>query len=165
MRLAPLPGSEFEATVRHVDLAPLRVMEMAVTPAVVLRTQRLIRRSDPEMLSVVLPLDGDVVVRQSGRETTVAQDQVALYDSSQPFEMRFSLAGGVAKVVSAHAPRALIELPLTRVDRVLARPLPEGRGSGFGSLLARLLTDVTGDAGSYLPTDGPKTPAAGEAQD
>lgn len=153
MRLAVPAGGDFEATVRHVDLAPLRVMELAVTPAAVERTQRLIRRGDPELLSVILPLDGDVVVAQSGRETAVGRQQLALYDSSQPFEIRFAGARGRTQVVSAHAPRALLRLPPARIRGVLARPLPAGAGSGFGGLLVQLLTDVTGPGETYRRTD------------
>ncbi|WP_307795352.1 helix-turn-helix domain-containing protein [Actinacidiphila acididurans] len=153
MRLVNQADSPFEAMVRHVDLAPLRVMELAATPASVLRTERLIRRGDPEMLSVILPVNGGLAVSQSGRETVVGRDQLALYDSSRPFEIRVAAAGGMTTVVSAHAPRALLELPQARFGRLLARPLPAGRGSGFGGLLTQLLTDVTGDADTFAPTD------------
>jgi AraC-like DNA-binding protein len=153
MRLVSRAGAAFEATVRHVDLAPLRVVELLVSPASVLRTPRLIRRGDPEMLSVILPLRGDLVLSQSGRETLVEHDQLALYDSSQPYEMRLSAGSGTTAVVSAHAPRALLELPRAQLDRLLARPLPAGRSSGFGGLLAQLLTGVTGESGGYGPAD------------
>lgn len=153
MGLTTRGSGEFQATVRHADLTSLRVMELVVTPAAVLRTQRLIRRADPQMLSVVLPLDGGLVVAQAGRQTPVERGHVALYDSSWPFEMRFAPAGGTATVISAHAPRALLELPLAQLDRVVARPLPAAKGSGFGGLLAHVLTDVTGGAGSYRSTD------------
>lgn len=155
MRLAVREDAGFEAAVRHVELGPLKMMELVVTPATVLRTPRLIRRYDPEILSVVLPLDGSLALAQSGRQTAVNRDQVALYDSSQPFEMTFAQAGRAATVISAHAPRALFEIPLRRLDRVLARPLPAGAGAGagFGSLLAHLLMDVTGHSSAYRSAD------------
>ena len=87
MRLAARADREFEATVRHVALAPPTVMELAATPASVLRTPRLIRRGDPETLSVILPLDGGLAVGQAGRQTAVGRDRLALYDSSRPFEI------------------------------------------------------------------------------
>jgi AraC-like DNA-binding protein len=153
MRLVNGADRAFEATVRHLDVAPLTVVEFAVTPATVLRTLRLIRQGDPEMLSVILPLNGDLALSQSGRETVVGRDQLALYDSSQPFQIRVAADSGMTAVVSAHAPRALLALPLAGLDRLLARPLPAGKGSGLGGLLAQLLTDLTGDAGSYRPVD------------
>lgn len=153
MRLEARPGTGFGAAVRHVDLAPLRVMEMAVTPATVLRTPRLIRRGDPQMLSVILPLGGSLVVSQAGRETEVGQHQIALYDSSRPFQLGFSAHDGLAQVVSAHAPRALLELPLNGLDRLLARPLSAHAGSGFGGLLAHLLTGATRHDATWRPSD------------
>jgi AraC-like DNA-binding protein len=152
MGLSPRAGRQFEATARHMELNPLTVMELAVTPAEVLRTPRLIRRADPEMLSVLFPLDGGLLLAQSGRRTAVEQGQLALYDSSRPFEMTFASASGTATVVSAHAPRALLRLPLHRIDHALARPVPAGPGSGFAGLLAHLLTDLTGPAGIYPST-------------
>jgi hypothetical protein len=55
------------------------------------------------------------------------------------------------QAVSGHAPHALLKLPPTRLDRVLALPVPVGAGSGFGGLLARLLTDLTGQGAAYQP--------------
>lgn len=153
MRLVGHEGRPFEATVRHVDLAPLKVVELAATPATMLRTPPLIRRGDPEMLSVILPLEGGLTVSQFGRETVVGPDEFALYDSSRPFRIRVSAPGGRTAVVSAHAPRAVLPLPLAGLDRLLARPFPAGKGSGFGALLAQLLGGVTGDAGPYRPAD------------
>jgi AraC-like DNA-binding protein len=153
MRLVDQADRPFEASVRHVDLAPLKVVELAATPATVLRTPPLIRRGDPEMLSVILALEGGLAVSQSGRDTVVGKDEFALYDSSRPFRIRVSAPGGRSVVVSAHAPRAALPLPPAGLDRLLARPLPAGEGSGFGALLAQLLGSVSGGAGPYRPAD------------
>ncbi|WP_236060957.1 helix-turn-helix domain-containing protein [Actinacidiphila acididurans] len=153
MRLVSQADGVFEATVRHVDLASMKVVELAATPAAMLRTPRLIRRADPEVLSVILSLNGGLVVSQSGRETEVGRDQLALYDSSLPFRIGVATGDGTTTVVSAHVPRAQMELPLAGLGRLLARPLPAGRGSGFGGLLTQLLTDVTGEPGDHRPVD------------
>lgn len=71
VRLVPRADREFEVAVRHVDLTPVTVVELTATPALVLRTSRLIRQRDPEMLSVIFPLNGELAVGQSGRETAV----------------------------------------------------------------------------------------------
>lgn len=152
MRLESQGGLPFEATVRHVDIAPLKVVELVSTPSAVRRTPRLIRRGDPEMLSVLLSVRGGLAVRQSGRETSVGSQQLVLYDSSRPFEIRVS-GGAGNTVVSAHAPRASLPLPPAGLDGLLARPLPAGRGSGLGALLAQLLHSVVGDAEAFRPND------------
>lgn len=153
MRLESQGGLPFEATVRHMDIAPLKVVELVATPSAMRRTPRLIRRGDPEMLSVLLPVRGGLEVSQSGRETSVGPQELVLYDSSRPFEIRMSGARAANAVVSAHAPRTSLPLPLAGLDGLLARPLPAGRGSGLGALLAQLLHSLVGDADAFRPGD------------
>ncbi|MEU3531949.1 helix-turn-helix domain-containing protein [Streptomyces murinus] len=156
MRLLNRAGDTFEASVRHVDLAPLTVVKFSATPAAVLRTPRLIRRGDPEMLSLIVPVDAGLTVGQAGRETVVRADELALYDSSQPFRIQVtaeSAVPGVTTVVSLHAPRALLGLPPGGLDPLLARPLPAGRGALFGRTLHQILSDVIEDGTGHRPVD------------
>ncbi|MGN5377351.1 helix-turn-helix domain-containing protein [Streptomyces lasalocidi] len=154
MRVISDTPERFRATVRMLDLGAVNVVGLAVSPCEVLRTPELIRRADPELCSVIVPLNGRLVVSQAGRDRAVGADELVLYDSSQPFRIRFSQDGGATRLLRAHIPRALLGLPADGLERLLARPLPTG--AGFEGLLTRFLTDVTSGSTAYRPQDLPR---------
>jgi AraC-like DNA-binding protein len=156
MRVVAGDGAGFDATLRQLDLAAMKVMELAASPSAFLRTPRLIGRSDPETLSVLVAREGTAVLSQAGRDSVLAPHQVGLYDSSRPFRIQMTgRAGGsgLATAMSAHVPRALVGMPLGRLEGLLARPLAAGAGSGFGGMLAQLLTEVATGSGGYREAD------------
>ncbi|MEE4545137.1 helix-turn-helix domain-containing protein [Streptomyces sp. V4-01] len=156
MRVVAESAAGFDATLRQLDIAATKLMELAASPSAFLRTPRLIGRSDPEMLSVLLVLDGTALLSQAGRDTVFAPHQVGLYDSSRPFRIQLGAgrAGeGLGTAMAVHVPRALVGLPLRRLDVLLARPLGAATGSGFGGMLAQLLTAVATGSGGYRQAD------------
>ncbi|MGX1549156.1 AraC-like ligand-binding domain-containing protein [Streptomyces adustus] len=130
----------FRATARAVDLGALTLTELTALPSVLRRTTRSIRRSDPELYSVVFPRQGVLNVRQAGRDALLTEHDFALCDSSRPFSLRIS-APGTATLISARVPRALLPLPARQVDRLLGRRLPGDEG--IGALLTQFLDDMT----------------------
>ncbi|WP_225836214.1 helix-turn-helix domain-containing protein [Streptomyces sp. NK08204] len=145
MRVTSTSPEHFRATVRALFLGPVTVMELTCSPSVVRRTAALIRRSDPEMYSVVFPRRGDLMVTQAGREAMLSGRDFALCDSSQPFETRIP-GEGTTTLVYAHAPRALLPFPAERTRRLLGTRLPGQMG--VGALLTQFLTDMTVDSAS-----------------
>lgn len=148
--LSPEPEG-FSALVRTVDLAAVNVVELTVSPSHVLRTAPMVRQADPELLCVVVASTGKLVMGQAGREAVLGATDIALYDSSRPFDLQLGAGGEPATVVRAHLPKALLGQPADRVERLLARPLP-GHG-GFAGLLVHFLGSLTGTAGGYRPDD------------
>lgn len=156
MHAASDTPQELRATLRMLELAAVNVAEVTLSSCQVLRTPRLIRRADPELCSVIVPVAGTLVLSQAGRETVLDAQHLALYDSSQPFRIQFAADGAAARAVRAHIPRALLgcRLPSDGLGRLLARPLPAR--TGFGGLLARFLADLSADAAGYRPHDLPR---------
>ncbi|WEO99545.1 helix-turn-helix domain-containing protein [Streptomyces sp. FXJ1.172] len=154
MRVVSDAPERFRATVRTVDIGAVNVAGLALSPSEVQRTPKLIRQADPELCSAIVPLSGSLVVSQAGRDMTLGAREIALYDSSRPFRIRFTGQGGATRLVRAHIPRALLALPAHGLERLLARPLPAG--AGFEALLSRLLADVTSPSTAYRPHDLPR---------
>ena len=83
----------FAALARTVDLAAVNVVELTVSPSRVLRTPRMVRQADPELVCVVMASTGRLVVSQAGREAVLRPNDLALYDSSRPFGLRLGAGG------------------------------------------------------------------------
>ncbi|MEU8752609.1 helix-turn-helix domain-containing protein [Streptomyces chartreusis] len=145
----------FRATARALEIGPVSVAELTLSPSVVRRTARLIRQADPELCCVVFARRGRLRVAQAGREAALGERDFALYDSSQPLRVR--IAGrGPATLVRAHVPRALLSPRARRADGLLGRPLP-GR-AGIGALLTQFLGDVmAGTTPDGTTAPGPAT--------
>ncbi|MGM0347874.1 helix-turn-helix domain-containing protein [Streptomyces sp. Adlamb9] len=154
MRVVSDAAEHFRATVRMLDLGAVNVVRLAVSPCEVLRTPKLIRRADPELCSVIVPLSGTLTVSQAGRDIALGAGELTLYDSSQPFRIRFTAMDGATRLVRAHIPRALLRLPADGLKRLPPGPL--SAAAGFEGLLARLLADVTSSSTAYRPHDLPR---------
>ncbi|WP_433153210.1 helix-turn-helix domain-containing protein [Actinomadura nitritigenes] len=151
MRLASDFPQEFQASMRALDLGAVNVVELTASPSEVLRTPRFIRQSDPELCSVIFPLQGQLVLNQAHREVILNPGDYALYDSSRAFRLRIATGSERATLVRAHMPRALLSLPTDAIRRLSAVPLC-GR-TGVGSLLVQYLTTLTTGAADYRPAD------------
>jgi AraC-like DNA-binding protein len=154
MRVVSDSSEPFRATVRMLELGAVKVVGLALSPCEVLRTRKLIRQADPEWCSVIVPLDGGIVVSQAGRDMALGANASALYDSSQPLRIEFTGECRTTRLVRAHIPRVLLGVPADGLERLLARPLPAG--VGFEGLLTRLLADVFSSSPAYRPQDLPR---------
>ncbi|GHE45253.1 AraC family transcriptional regulator [Streptomyces longispororuber] len=150
MRVTTADPARFRATVRVLDLGPVSVVHLTCSPAVVWRTERLIRRADPELCSVLFPHRGALRVAQARREADLRGRDFALCDSSLPFRVLLS-GHGTPALVQARVPRALLPAPVRRTGHLLGRRLP-GR-EGLGALLTQFLTDVTAAPAPYTGSD------------
>lgn len=154
MSISSHESSHFQGAVRAMDLAAVNVVELTVSASDVLRTPRMIRQTDPELVCFAVACTGKLVVRQAGREAVLEATDIALYDSSRPFGLRFGAGGEPTRMIRAHIPRALLGVSPDRIERLLARPLT-GQ-AGFGGLLVPLLHGLTTDAQEYRPDDLPR---------
>lgn len=147
-------AARFDAAARAVDLADVNVVELTVTPCHVVRTPRMVAQADPEVLSVVVASTGKLVLSQSGREAVLGAWDVALYDSSRPFDLHLGADSEPATVLRAHLPKAVLDQPEGSIERLLARPL-QGR-QGFAGMLVHFLGSVTAGSAAYRPDDTPR---------
>ncbi|MES4908861.1 MULTISPECIES: helix-turn-helix domain-containing protein [unclassified Streptomyces] len=143
---------DFHATLRLLELGPVNVSVASVPSLHTSRTERLIRRSDPEYVQMDLVLRGRMGLSQADRESAIGPEQMVIHSSWRPYRAWADPAMAPSTVgMAVRMPRALLPLPDEKVDRLLARPL-SGR-EGIGGLLAGFLTRLTESPYEYRPSD------------
>lgn len=136
----------FTGSMGVLDLGPARIAVLSYTALRSRRTARLVRRSDPETYELTLLLGGTLGLSQSRRETLLRPGDLSLWSSSLPYDSR--AAGGPdtgpARALVLHLPRALLPLPASTADRLLATGIPSA--DGVAAILARHLVSVVREA-------------------
>ncbi|MFC4530101.1 helix-turn-helix domain-containing protein [Sphaerisporangium dianthi] len=132
----------FRLRSRVLTMGAVRVSSLAVTSSCGLRrTPAMIRRSDPEMFQLVLPVRGDAAVTQEHRCAKLRPYELAFYDTSRPYQVA-TVSEGETRGFLMEFPRALIPLPPKKIERLTVTTLPghEGVGALLSDFLARLTT-------------------------
>ncbi|MFF5260599.1 helix-turn-helix domain-containing protein [Actinomadura viridis] len=145
-------GENFSLRQRDLQLDAVRVWSMTFQPMTFHRTAKLIRRSDPESYNFCLLVNGEMSLTRGDFQATYCPGELYINDSSQPFELAARSSDDLVSCLGVEIPKRLLSLPSERVDRLIGRPFPGRRG--MGGLLAQFLTNLTGDATPYRPTDG-----------
>ncbi|CAM5342494.1 AraC family transcriptional regulator OS=Streptomyces glaucescens OX=1907 GN=SGLAU_30770 PE=4 SV=1 [Streptomyces glaucescens] len=104
----------FGARIRVVELGAVQLSTISHAPLVSYRSGRLIRQSDPEFHQLALTTAGRQGVEQAGHRSALRPGEMALYDSSRPFQ-GWSEAEPRSSCVLLQFPRGLMPLP----DRVV----------------------------------------------
>lgn len=83
-------GSAFRGSVTQASLGKAVCSEVCSDRQHVLRTPSRIARSDQDFVLMALGHRGDGGVVQDGRETVIHPGEFALYDTTRPYELKFS---------------------------------------------------------------------------
>ncbi|MFB6958400.1 helix-turn-helix domain-containing protein [Streptomyces sp. NPDC056309] len=145
---------DFRASARVLDLGGVQVSALAYPSLETRRTAKMIRRSDPESIQLMLTLRGGHRILQGSRDTTSGSREVLLFDTSRPWHGWASADPDAVKGVLVQFPRALLPLPANKVERLTGMRLC-GR-EGVGALLTAHLTQLSAGAASYTTADGPR---------
>ncbi|MFJ3922247.1 helix-turn-helix domain-containing protein [Streptomyces sp. NPDC090022] len=147
--------ADFTVSMGVLPLDEVTIARMSFPAMSSERTDRLIRRSDPETYELTLLLSGSLQVAQAGRETALSAGDFNLWSSSLPSRSRAPVGGpGTAPsdALVLHLPRSRVALPESRVDRLLAGGSLSHQG--VGAVLARHLTSVVQEAEHLSDVDG-----------
>ncbi|TCB88646.1 helix-turn-helix domain-containing protein [Micromonospora zingiberis] len=130
------------------------------------RSPRMIRRGDPELYEIALPLTGQGNLVQERREANLQPAEFTFLSTSRPYtcmhvpQQEPATAEGpeaglppTAKTVAILVPQSAIPLPPNKVDGLLARRLPS---EGMASLLAQFMLQVAGHPERFRPADAPQ---------
>ena len=108
------------------------------------RTERLIRTCDPECYRLFLNVNGKIRGEQAGNQVDFRARDIALYDSSHPWQATLSMGPGSMRLVMLTFPRALVPIASAKVRPLIGTFIPRnmpGRG-----LLAQFLIGFTDTA-------------------
>jgi len=165
VRMAPVEvrsdnQAGFRFALRYSDLGATRVSLFTATPYRVQRTPKLIRRSDPERLSVGMVLHGRGIAGQSGRQARLPSATFTLYDNSHPYTIDLEPADGASSVhgLIVNFPRTLLPLPPGTVKQVTAVTMPAG--PGIGELTSWLLVQLATGMDHYTPAEAARLSTA-----
>jgi AraC-like DNA-binding protein len=144
--LAPVEVSTPDRTAYQGQMTARRYGQVSVasvmsSTCVSRRTPRLINRSDPDAVQVMLVTRGVTGVAQNGNESELRPGDLAIYTTWQPFTMHATAddSGHVAGV-TALVPRDRLPVPVRTIEQLTGRPI-SGR-EGCGALLANLLSGL-----------------------
>jgi AraC-like DNA-binding protein len=142
--------------VGSVDLGMVRLVFASGDriDAEVVRTPRLIRRSDPDLCKIDLQLAGRAVVEQDDRQAELRAGAFTFVDLSRPCQ----LSGGLNGVVAVMFPRSLLPLRY-RDTRELAGVTFQPQDAN-SALVAALIGQVIGRPEEYTAAGGDRIGAA-----
>jgi AraC-like DNA-binding protein len=117
-------------------LGDLRLVDMTVTPHLVRHTRQHIMRSVEPYFILSQQVSGPGVIVQDNREAILEPGDLALYDSTRPYELRFA---GPMRQRIVRIPQHLISDKLINVERLTARPVRAQ--TPLGSLCSNFVTN------------------------
>lgn len=168
----PATGSAFSAQIRTLDLDALQLCDVRSHGTDVRRTPSHISRTETNYFLVSLQVEGTGRLAQAGRAAVLNPGDIALYDTSRAYELRFAAAQrqlvlripradlmararGVESLVGIGIPR---DVPAARLAADLAhniaalRSLPSNRATAS---LASALIDLVLDGLGTVQRQGP----------
>jgi AraC-like DNA-binding protein len=104
------------------------------------RTQKHIRRSDPELYYLSVVLRGRIAADHAGRSVALGPGGMVLTTTSAPLHGRVRAGERPFAMVDTVFPRTLLPLPRRAADRLTGAALPAA--DGIGALLADYLTRI-----------------------
>ena len=130
--------------IRH-RIGEIDVDHMTADASAAVRTERLIRVGDPELMTLMLQLSGVCAVSQDGRACLVRPGQLSTWQSSRPYVV----AGRTRfEALVVHIPRAAVGPRVERLCETTAQALPGDTALGalVGAYLTRLSAGLDAEA-------------------
>ncbi len=134
-------GNGFSGGLHTRTLGDLHLSEVEGQHLRVARTSATIRVADPGVIKVALQLSGSSTVTQRGREVALGPGDIVVYDTSEPYDLRFAESFDLLVAVM---PRSALRITETEVREGTARRI--GSSSGVGALLCPVLHSLHAEA-------------------
>lgn len=127
-------GGAYRGGLLSQELGTLAISEVAGESVHVSRGRHQIAAADPGVYKIGLQLHGYCVLAQDGREAALTPGDLAIYDTTRPYELDFADRFGMFVLL---VPRGRLGLSPEQVGRVTAERI-SGR-HGLGALTSALL--------------------------
>ena len=142
----PHPESAFAGQLTSHQLRELAIVQVDAMPHAVERTPALIAAGGSGFYKLNLQLSGSGVLRQSGRETVLTPGELAIYDTGQPYTLRFDQSFSTLVLMF---PKHLVGLSADQMSGLTALPLGKEHRLGravvpFLTQTARMLPELDG---------------------
>ncbi|MEZ2389217.1 helix-turn-helix domain-containing protein [bacterium RCC_150] len=140
-------ATTFHGTVRSRVLGDISVVEVRAGRHTVVRTPALIAKSTGRYFKLSIQLSGTGRLVQDGREAELSPGDLAIYDTSRPYELAFD---GDFRTLVLMFPHGLLDLPVEAMGQVTALRIPgdEGLGEIISPFLVRLADNLEALSGA-----------------
>ncbi|MER7335823.1 MULTISPECIES: helix-turn-helix domain-containing protein [unclassified Micromonospora] len=121
------------------------------------RTERFIRRGDPEMYQLALPLTGHGSVEQERRENALLPGHFAFVDTSRPHASSHQARApreNMLTTLTVLVPHSMIPLRRNEITKLLGASIPASQG--MGALLRQFVQQVVNHPEQYEEGDAPR---------
>lgn len=148
--------ADYRGVLRASGLGAIQVVVLDIQPITVSRTPRLIRRADPDLLKLVLSVQGrgSVVVTQDDRQARLEPGEFAFYDTRRPYEVACGVGEqdeAFGQAMTFTFPRSMLPLPFRQLKQLTAVRIPAS--SGLGTLTAQFLVHLARTIDDCSPTE------------
>jgi AraC-like DNA-binding protein len=140
LRCEPEAENRFQAHVGVRDFGGFQASMLTTMPHLVQRTDKLIRRTDPEVFKVACLVQGSATVTQGDQCAELRAGDLTLFDTSHPFRGRHTTDRTASRLLLLQFPHALLPLPAREVRRMSCVRLRGDRGTG--ALLSAFLRQL-----------------------
>ncbi len=117
----PLGDAPFRARVGRVDVGAVSVFRIEHSASIVARTPALVSRGATDLIKVSLQLSGEELIEQDGRVALLHAGDLAIYDTSRPYTLRFD---GETSLVVLTFPHGYLDIPREELAAVTATAFP-----------------------------------------
>jgi AraC-like DNA-binding protein len=137
--VSQLVQGPFSARLEHHGLGPVGLFHMWAAASAADRTVGLIRSGDPELMEIMLQLDGECSITQDGRSSIIRPGELTSWHSSSPYRV----AGRTSfEAVMVYMPMVLLRPHVDRVVRHTATGI-DGE-TGVGAIVSQYLRGLLG---------------------
>lgn len=137
LEASPRDPGAFDGTLVRQALGSISACEVGGDAVRVDRNRRTIARADPAVYKFALQVHGTGLVSQDDRQALLAPGDLAVYDTTRPYTLRFD---GPYRMLVVQIPHELLGIRPDQA-RALAAERISGR-SGLGALTSSLLTSL-----------------------
>lgn len=139
---------------RMLEIGDVQIWEASISTSTLKRTEKLIRKSDPEKVCIAFNRRGVLLGDTAGRQMVCGPGDLYCHDTSHPSKMMFRSAEDRRSFdgLTVMVPRRNLSLARRNVDQVVGRRI--SANVGMGALLSTFISQLAHNSTSFGVNDG-----------